>query len=427
MPKRRISYISRLVKGHYGERVKEGRSDTFHLKIVTDSVDYFPYFPQRGTTFTSNTYTEAYDIPMNSPLDALYISSIGTAANAFANSATLNYWVPRAAQQYDHEALLNAATYYSRFCVTSNKIEFFFKAQPPRLVGVQEVNGGSLPILDDYARNGPCECSWTLIGVGPNQNHSEFVGNQTLMMQQPGARVVRMTRGPGTSANLTSANYATVTGWSNLMKWQGKAYAEGDGGYLQNIASTGLPSTSYPAIRPKWILGCTWRVNEDPDGTERLDWTVNCRVRNTFYCTFQLRRTYPLPTLSLVDEEEKKLLLSKCGDNPAFDVYSTIPSGYMKNRSLQQQDDNKSIATELKEMKLDDDEDYLKLRSIEEDAKEEEELEAALALIKAKRAKISASSTSNVLSNNSVSALRRSDSKLLTSLMSLSSSSSSKV
>lgn len=332
MPKRKITYSNRLVRGDYAQKYEHGRSDTYHMKIVVDSVEYFPYFPQRQATSTGTTYTQCYDIPMNSPLDALYISSIGTASNAFAQTTLATYWVPQSSMQYDTEAILLAGKYYERFMVTSNKIEFFFKAEPPRINAVQIPGGagGTLPVLDDYALNGPSEVSWTLIGVGPNQNHSEFQGNQRLMMQQPGARVVRMSRGPNTSSNLTKANYANITAFSSLTKWQGKSYAAGDGGYLQNISNTGVISSTYPTIRPKWILGCTWRVTEDPDGTERIDWTVLARVRNTFFCTFQLRRTYPHPTLSLLSEEEKAPLLALKANNSACDLPRMACYAYLK-------------------------------------------------------------------------------------------------
>lgn len=332
MPKRRINYRNHKVGGSYSSKVSIGRSDTYHAKIVVDSVDYFPYFPQRGTTSAGNGWTQAYDIPMNSPLDSLFISSIGTASNSFAQTVTTSYWVPLAAMQYSHEQLALLGKYYERFRVSSNKIEFFFKAQPVRMPTVQVAggSGGYPPVVTDYALNGPSEITWSLIGVGPNQQHSEFTTQRTIQ-QQPGCKTIRMSRGPGTSSNLSKANYGYISGFSSLTKWRGKAYDAQDGGYLQNISAGGQPSSTYPLIRPKWILACTWRTSDDnPDGLETKQWSILCRVRNTFWCTFQLRRTYPNPTLSLLSEEEQKVLLLRRETDPGLDVDLTASLEYLK-------------------------------------------------------------------------------------------------
>lgn len=284
-------------EGHYRSRVDLGRKDRAHAKLVLDTLDWLPYRIGANAASTNTVITDAREIIMNSPYAVDQLDSLGTQTFSFCGAGQVNAQANRLL--YNDQTFARYGQCYERLCVTSCKLEIACRSSTPLTLDV-DAKGE----ISDPALTGPQQLTFfgfpfppTLASQPTQSGGALFSGNLRQAKQQPGYRQVVLSRGGAVSTG-GGPHTCSLTLFSNVQKHTGKAYAEGDGGYLTNITQTGSVSSTRPSILPKFIWGFSyWNYPNVPADPGYFNFWY--RMRLTYWVTFLFRRPFPNPALSI--------------------------------------------------------------------------------------------------------------------------------
>lgn len=397
---------------------KEGRSERHHFKISASNPMFLPYTINTRNN-TAGQYCLATEIPMNCLYEPLVSSPTTSVSRSFAGgSSTSNtHYMPQVGMLWNTEEFVRVSKYYYRAMCTGCRLTIETKTTPNAIVATDT----SVTPVVDPAYNGPANLTMFMFPCPSYMvNDINFSGNQGHARVQPGYREVQLDRGGNTSSASSNKTSTSLSCFASPPKLNGDLYPGGGSNWMMPLNVDGTLSTTRPTNIPYFVYGFSFYQQGFPAVEDVLDWSIEVKVHFTWYFTANQRRVYP-DTESYLGGSSLLSSIRPSGLPEHYDYYATLNGigGCNNNNNLkelmleqkkqeQQEEDGKSISTELKGMSLG--EDY-------EDLKEEEELVAALDLIRAKRAKISASSLAKDVSSSSttVSALRRTDSKLISS------------